>query len=121
MNTIIYARWVEIVEVKITFNANGGECSETHRDITNEVAIGTLPTPTKDNHRFLGWYTELEGGDQVTSSTIFDEDTEIYARWKEILNLTIILDANGGECSETSRNVTNEVAIGTLPTPTLEG
>ena len=120
-DSIIYARWVEIVDVKITFNANGGECSETHRDITNEVAIGTLPTPTKDNHRFLGWYTSLEGGDQVTSSTIFDEDTEIYARWKEILNLTIILDANGGECSETSRNVTNEQAIGELPIPTLEG
>lgn len=117
----LQAKYEDLLNVRITLELDGGTCEESYIDMVAFDAIGTLPTPTKDNHRFVGWFTELEGGDQVTSTTIFDKDSIIYARWVEIVDVKITFNANGGECSETHRDITNEVAIGELPIPTLEG
>jgi len=44
---------------------------------------GSLPTPTREGYTFAGWYTELEGGTQITSDTIFNatSDQTLYAHW----------------------------------------
>ena len=47
-------------------------------------SITGLPTPTRDGYTFDGWYTEEEGGTQVTNSTTFtarNNDTTLYAHW----------------------------------------
>lgn len=41
----------------------------------------TLPTPTRDNYTFLGWYTDPIEGEKVSSETIATEDTTYYAHW----------------------------------------
>ncbi len=46
----------------------------------------TLPTPTKENHKFLGWYKDQEfSGDPITviSDTTYDNLT-LYAKWELI-------------------------------------
>ena len=46
-------------------------------------SMGTLPTPTKDNSTFDGWYTATSGGTEVTGSTPVTQNTTIYAHWTE--------------------------------------
>ena len=46
------------------------------------ATIGALPTPTRNNFTFLGWYTELTGGTKVTSSTVVKKNMNLYPHWK---------------------------------------
>ena len=75
----------EIVYITVTFDPNGGELEGSS---TKVVGIGTpygdLPTAKKDNNRFVGWFTEADGGDMVTSETIVtaDADHTLYAHWE---------------------------------------
>lgn len=70
----------------VYFDANGGSVGTTYKTITRNQAYGTLPVPTKDSYRFLGWYTGRTGGDKINSSTIFTSysDIVLYARWLRI-------------------------------------
>ena len=43
--------------------------------------LDSLPTPTRSGYSFDGWYTEAEGGTAVTTDTVFDSTTTIYAHW----------------------------------------
>jgi len=40
-----------------------------------------LPTPTLDGYTFDGWFTALDGREQVTPSTVFTTDGSITAQW----------------------------------------
>ena len=65
----------------VTFNANGGSVTETTRIVTQDTQIGTLPAPTRSEYVFEGWYTALENGDKVESTTIITHDVEYFAIW----------------------------------------
>ena len=47
-------------------------------------AIGTLPTASRTNYDFDGWYTAKTGGTKVTSSTVVNADVTYYAHWTVI-------------------------------------
>ena len=66
----------------LTFDANGGTCNETSREVANGTAIGELPTPTRDYYAFDGWYLS-DGTTKVTAATVFTSGTDqtIYAHW----------------------------------------
>lgn len=101
----------------ITFNANSGVSSETSRTIKKGTAIGTLPTASKSNNAFDGWYTLASGGTKVTASTVFSDDTTVYAHWTQ-QTCTITFDANGDSCNTSTKVINKGEAIGSLPTPT---
>lgn len=42
----------------------------------------TLPTPTRENYAFLGWYTDPIEGKKISSETTVTEDTTYYAHWQ---------------------------------------
>lgn len=65
---------------QITFDANGGSI-KTEMTKTAEGKLMSLPAPTRSGYRFAGWFTEIEGGERVTTDTVFTADTTIYARW----------------------------------------
>ena len=67
--------------IDITFNANGGDVSETTRTIYVGDSIGTLPTTTRVGHIFNGWFTAKNGGEEVTSSYSPSSDITIFAHW----------------------------------------
>ena len=100
----------------ITFNANGGTVSEATRNVGTGRTIGTLPIPYKKDATFIGWYTGLTSGEQVTSSYVVNTDKTIYARYTDS-EFTITFDPNGGTSYETSRIVIEGKKIGTLPIP----
>jgi uncharacterized repeat protein (TIGR02543 family) len=69
-------------DVTVTFNANGGSCSTTSREVEQGSAIGTLPTPTRSGYRFVGWYTAKDGGSApITASTTVSDAVTYYAHW----------------------------------------
>ena len=78
MVTICRAQTNAIV---ITFDANGGEVAITEQEVGAENKPEHLPTPTQTGYRFEGLYTAREGGEEITTDTVFDQSTIIYARW----------------------------------------
>ena len=68
-------------QVAITFNANGGTVSPATANTNAYGKLDNLPTPTRSGYSFDGWYTTAEDGTAVTTDTVFDNDTTIYAHW----------------------------------------
>jgi len=114
----LYAVWNVVstpITYTITFDANGGAVSPTSdtTDVNGELV--SLPTPTRDNYTFSGWWTRTTGGDSVTVSRVYTANTTIYARWEEVFvqpvtyTLTVTsYPTNGGTTtpSESQSNIT---------------
>lgn len=86
-------------DVTVTFNANGGSCATSTKDVNMGSAVGTLPTPTKSGYTFVGWYTSKDGGSApVTSATTVSDAVTFYAHWTSNRNLgnRVIFDTAGG-------------------------
>lgn len=65
----------------ITFDANGGTV-ETKTIETNVAGkITEFPKAELSGTMFGGWYTEAVFGDRVSTDTVFEEDTTLYARY----------------------------------------
>lgn len=77
----LYAHWSEAVT--ITFDANGGSCSPTTKDIKKGTACGFLPTASLSGKAFEGWYTAKDGGVKAARDTVFSESTTLYAKWRD--------------------------------------
>lgn len=116
----IVAQWAK--EYTVSFNANGGtETSET-RTVTYGNPYGELPTLTREGYTFAGWFTEKDGGTQVTKETVVttaDKHT-LYAHWTRI-SYEVKFDANGGIGTCKPINVFHGDTYGELPTLTREG
>lgn len=83
-NETLYARWSPKT-FTVTFNANGGNVSQTSKTVTYGVAIGALPTPARDYYTFNGWFTAASGGTKITTTTVFSgsSNVTIYAQWTQ--------------------------------------
>lgn len=55
-----------------------------------------LPLPENEGHSFLGWFTERDGGTQVTGQTLVTESRTLYAHWTNAQTYTVTYSANGG-------------------------
>ena len=65
----------------VTFDGNGGVPSFIRMD-TIDQKLSELPTATHSGrYSFDGWYTEKNGGTKITTATLFDKDTTVYAHW----------------------------------------
>lgn len=80
----VYAHWTPYT-FKLTLNPGGGTCSETVRTCSVGVAIGSLPTPTRDYYTFNGWYDAASGGNKIDSTKTYSTNSAaaIYAQWTE--------------------------------------
>ena len=75
----------------VTWNLGDGR-SETTEQTYGERLV--LPTdPERKNAEFLGWFTEKDGGTEVTANTVFKETaaTTYYAHWEitELFSVTV--------------------------------
>ena len=107
---VLYAHW-NYVQCKIIFNAERGELEESLQTKTLNYldTLTTLPVPTYEGHRFVGWFTGR--GTQVSDGAIvrdayktFNSDnyaingtttptTQLYARYT-VSEYTLTLDYN---------------------------
>ena len=67
--------------ITVTFDANGGVCSTSTKSINKGSSVGGLPTASRSNYTFDGWYTASNGGTKVTTSTTFSTNVTLYAHW----------------------------------------
>ena len=100
----------------ITFNANGGSVSPTSASVYYNGTT-TLPTPTRTDYDFQGWYSATSGGTKYTNATQWTSAKTIYAQWK-IKTVTVTFNANGGSVSTTSSTIDKGSKLSSLPTPT---
>ena len=89
-STTFYAQF-EANKYTVTWDLGTGQ-SETTEQTYGEKLL--LPTePTRKNAEFLGWFTEKDGGTEVTANTVFKETaaTTYYAHWEitELFSVTV--------------------------------
>ena len=84
----LYAHW-SARDYLVTFNANGGSVTPTSKTVTYASTYETLPTPTRSNYSFDGWYTAASGGTKVTSSSTVSitAGQTLYAHWNPLIIL----------------------------------
>ena len=66
---------------KIYFDYQGGKENTKMLFTQKDGKLAVLPGTTKENYHFDGWYTEKDGGKEVTLDTIFTESCKLYAHW----------------------------------------
>ncbi len=61
----------------------------------------TLPVATRPGYNFLGWFTQPEGGEEITESLIYTVEGEstYYAHW-ELVTYTVSFNVNNGNPME---------------------
>ena len=79
----VFAKWQGELYT-ITFNVNGGNALEnSSKDVRYGEELGIFDDATWDNHRFLGWFTSIDGDIQITTTTICEGNLTVYAHWSE--------------------------------------
>ncbi len=93
----------------VSFDANGGTVGVTNKTITENEVYGALPTPTREGYEFTGWFTSIDGGNQITENSLVENSTDhiLYAQWKE-LNATELLLTKANDESITDYNSGNK-------------
>ena len=99
----------------VSFNPNGGTVLEPTRNIVNGDVIGTLPIPTYQNHSFDGWFTSIDGGSEISASTIINDDITFYAHWSS----TIVARVNGTDYNSVQEAFNNVPSNGEETTVTI--
>jgi uncharacterized repeat protein (TIGR02543 family) len=121
----LYAHWTP-VSVIVYFYKNDGSVSYSSKSVdyegTYENALSSLYKYTWLGHTLIGWFTEKDGGTQITPDTIVKttDSHNLYAHWS-VDSYTVSLDANGGSVDEESVSVEWGTSYGSLPTPVRYG
>ena len=130
-STTFYAQF-EANKYTVTWDLGTGQ-RETTEQTYGEKLI--LPTePTRKNAEFLGWFTEANGGMQVTENDVFTEtaDKTYYAHWEitEVFSVTVpvvlplTVDENGEVhtgAAEIINGSTGEVIVSSVSISTKNG
>ncbi len=93
----VYAGWTEKVYDITLDPGENGVVADTSYTVKFGTAYGDLPTPTKDGHTFIGWFTQPEGGEQVTSGVLVETDVvhTLYAHYS-VNTYTLYFNTDGG-------------------------
>jgi len=86
----------------VTLDPNGGSVTPTSVTVVTGGTYSALPTPTRKNYTFDGWYTVASGGVKINLTDIvgITSDTTFYAHWTAVgTPTTYALTVNGGSGS----------------------
>ena len=87
-----YAKWVSnAIYVNMQLNGGTGSTISGPYNYLYEIKVSELPTPTRPDYNFMGWYTteNFESGTEFSGQTL-TEDVTLYAKW-ELKEGTIIV------------------------------
>ena len=89
-STTFYAQF-EANKYVVTWDLGTGKTETTNQTYGEKLVLPT--EPTRKNAEFLGWFTEANGGTQVTANDVFTETTDktYYAHWEitEVFSVTV--------------------------------
>ena len=128
-NVTYYAQFTQTAKMfQITYDLAGGtNPADAPTSYTYGVHDITLPTPTKENYVFDGWYYTDDAGIERKTSTIPSlsyGDRHFTAKWSDA-KYTVTFDPNGGTLTNAGdaerTNVVHGTLYGTLPEATRSG
>ena len=117
--TTIYAKFSQ-QSITVTFDTDGGS---TVSPITVEQgeSINELPTPTKENNKFLGWYENLDDANPVSEPYTPASSIELHAKWQKLvckkattLNTETCNSASGKGCRANGHEVGDTITYGNV-------
>ena len=86
-DTTYYAKW-SLNYYAISYYANVPGKGEGYLSYVNKSygdSYGTLKEVSEKGYKFLGWFTDPEGGEQATSETIMgDANVKLYGHWEKL-------------------------------------
>lgn len=68
--------------VTVAFDGSGGSDGAT-AIVASGSPVLHLPASVREGYTFQGWYTQPDGGQEVTDGYLFQEDATVYAQWAE--------------------------------------
>ena len=86
----------------VTFNYNGGTGTPASFTTSCGNTTTTLPTPTRTNYRFDGWYTEASGGTRKGGggdSYTPDATITLHAQWTRVYTVSYDYAGGSGSCA----------------------
>ncbi len=85
----LYAQWTPNAYT-VTLDPCDGTVDPESVDVTYDAAWPALPTPTRDGHRFVGWFTEASGGTEINTNSTYATaaNSTNYAHWVELVTAT---------------------------------
>ena len=97
----LYAQWTPN-SYTVTLDPCEGSVDPESVDVTYDAAWPALPTPTRDGHRFVGWFTAASGGTEINTNSTYATaaNSTNYAHWVELVTATF-KDGNTGETLKT--------------------
>ena len=111
------------VEVKL--NLNYGSEEPTSIFVGYNQPVGTLPTPTRTDYNFLGWYDGIgDNANRIYSDEVITDPVTFYAHWKKIICKKVTADtklhqetcAQDSGCAGSGLYIENDViTYGTVP------
>ena len=91
-----------IASVTITFHYNDGDKEVEEKVLMGQKAAKPNLDPVRKGYKFLGWYADKELTHEFDFNTIIETNTDIYAKWEEIIHI-VTFDPNNGEATWTDR------------------
>ena len=117
VNGQTYKTIVLAVTNKITFDANEGTCSEEERIVKYGQTPGILPTPTRTDYEFDGWFTNQNV--EVTKDTIITEDLDLIAHWTHYTQVVVARNNLTGTEYQSLQTAVDQVPTNTPTTITI--
>ncbi len=103
-------------EQLVTFAANGGTCGVAVQTYAVGEPYGELPSAKRSGgYAFLGWWTEQDGGEQVTEDSVVAAcaSLTLWAHWTDQQITTFL--GNGGKPATQATTNTIYAGYGTFP------
>ena len=108
----------------VTYETYGGS-SVASQEYEENSTIATLPTTTKDNYNFVGWYTEETDGTKVENGVTVTGNVTYHAHWVEkaalickkatTLHTESCLQSSGTGCRQAGYAENDIITYGQLP------
>ncbi len=108
----------------VTYETYGGS-SVASQEYEENSTIATLPTTTKDNYNFVGWFTEETDGTKVENGVSVTGNVTYHAHWVEkaalickkatTLHTESCLQSSGTGCRQAGYAENGTITYGQLP------
>lgn len=79
------AYFVPAIDVTFYYNDEANRVDTV--PVSQGGSLAELPVPTRAGYLFQGWYTA--DNTQITTATVFNQSTIVYARWAKIAHTTV--------------------------------
>ena len=113
-NIVLYAGWEAEQSFTVYFHTNGGSTIETIQ-YQNNTSVASLPSPSKIDYAFYGWYYDEGLAQRVTYPFTISKDLDLYAKWVDAY-YEISFDTMGGLAIDSESYIAG-TELTELPTP----